>query len=108
MTLLKTELDAAVGDDTVAVLRLNVADKTLALFGIGNRFIGNLYKEVGLTPHPLVRDMKEFQEVLSEEAIPIWMRTILSSSLLMEHGNRRKIKRLFNGLIARYGNRYPQ
>ncbi|MET4562847.1 iron complex transport system substrate-binding protein [Lysinibacillus parviboronicapiens] len=70
VTLLKTELDASVGDDTVAVLRLNVADKTLALLGIENRFIGNVYKEAGLTPHPLVRDMKEFQEVLSEEAIP--------------------------------------
>ncbi len=70
VTLLKTELDASVGDETVAVLRLNVGDKTLALFGIENRFTGNVYKETGLTPHPLVRDMKEFQEVLSEEAIP--------------------------------------
>ncbi|MGE6514859.1 ABC transporter substrate-binding protein [Lysinibacillus sphaericus] len=70
VTSLKTELDASLGDETVAVLRLNVGDKTLALFGIENRFTGNVYKETGLTPHPLVRDMKEFQEVLSEEAIP--------------------------------------
>lgn len=66
----KEKLQKSLGDETVAVVRLNVADKTLALFGIENRYIGNIYKEMGLTPHPLVRDMKEFHEILSEEKLP--------------------------------------
>ncbi|MCG7436184.1 ABC transporter substrate-binding protein [Lysinibacillus fusiformis] len=70
VTNLKTKLDESVGDETVAVVRLNVADKTLALFGMKNRYTGYIYTEAGLTPHPLARDMTEFQEVLSEEAIP--------------------------------------
>ncbi|EAZ86735.1 ferrichrome ABC transporter ferrichrome-binding protein [Bacillus sp. B14905] len=70
VTNLKAKLDESVGDETVAVIRLNVADKTLALFGMKNRYTGYIYTEAGLTPHPLARDMTEFQEVLSEEAIP--------------------------------------
>lgn len=70
ITTLKAELDKSVGDETVAVVRLNVADKTLALFGVKNRYSGYIYTEAGLTPHPLARDMTEFQEILSEEAIP--------------------------------------
>lgn len=66
----KAKLDQAVGDETVAVLRLNIGDKTLALFGIENRFTGNIYKEMGLTPHPFARDMTDFQAILSEEKIP--------------------------------------
>lgn len=70
ITTLKAELDKSVGDETVAVVRLNIADKTLALFGVKNRYSGYIYTEAGLTPHPLARDMTEFHEVLSEEAIP--------------------------------------
>lgn len=66
----KDELQKAIGDETVAVIRLNVADKTIALFGVHNRYTGNIYKEMGLTPHPLARDMKEYHEILSEEIIP--------------------------------------
>ncbi|GAA3400481.1 ABC transporter substrate-binding protein [Paenibacillus hodogayensis] len=66
----KEKLNKAVGGQTVAVVRLNVGDKTLALFGIENRYTGNIYKELGLTPHPFARDMKESQAVLSEEKIP--------------------------------------
>lgn len=66
----KEKLEQAVGDETVAVLRLNVGDKTLALFGIDNRYTGNIYKEMGLTPHPFARDMTEFHAILSEEKIP--------------------------------------
>lgn len=65
----KEKLQAAAGDETVAVVRLNVGDNTVALFGINNRYTGNIYHEMGLTPHPLARDMEAFQEVLSEEAI---------------------------------------
>ncbi|RKN84391.1 ABC transporter substrate-binding protein [Paenibacillus ginsengarvi] len=66
----KEKLTRSVVGQTVAVLRLNIADKTLALFGIENRYTGNIYKEMGLTPHPFARDMKEFQAILSEEKIP--------------------------------------
>ncbi|KOY80318.1 ABC transporter substrate-binding protein [Lysinibacillus macroides] len=67
---LKAKLDESVGDETVAVVRLNVTDNTLALFGVKNRYSGYIYTETGLTPHPWARDMTEFHEVLSEEAIP--------------------------------------
>ncbi|MDF2725358.1 MAG: ferrichrome-binding protein precursor [Paenibacillus sp.] len=66
----KDKLTKAVGGQTVAVLRLNTADKTLALFGIENRYTGNIYKQFGLTSHPFARDMKEFQAILSEEKLP--------------------------------------
>ena len=66
---LKAKLDESVEDETVAVVRLNVTDNTLALFGVKNRYSGYIYTETGLTPHPWARDMTEFHEVLSEEAI---------------------------------------
>lgn len=66
----KEKLTKAAGNEPVAVVRLNVGDKTLALFGIENRFTGNIYKEMGLTPHRFARDMKEFQAILSQEVIP--------------------------------------
>ncbi|MFS0869508.1 ABC transporter substrate-binding protein [Paenibacillus xylanilyticus] len=66
----KAKLQEAVGGETVAVVRLNISDNTLALFGIKNRFTGFIYSELGLTPHPLVSKMEEYQEILSEEAIP--------------------------------------
>lgn len=65
----KEKLQSAVGDETVAVVRLNVGEKTLALFGITNRYIGNIYHQMGLTPHPWARDMEDYHEVLSEESI---------------------------------------
>ncbi|WP_353961239.1 ABC transporter substrate-binding protein [Paenibacillus sp. S-12] len=70
ITETKDKLQKAVGNETVAVIRLNVGDKTLALFGIENRYIGSIYKEMGLTPHPLARDMKEFHAILLEEKLP--------------------------------------
>ncbi|EJW16043.1 ABC transporter substrate-binding protein [Paenibacillus alvei] len=70
ITETKDKLQKAVGNETVTVIRLNVGDKTLALFGIENRYIGSIYKEMGLTPHPLARDMKEFNAILSEEKLP--------------------------------------
>ncbi len=66
----KEKLKHAVGDETVAVVRINIGDKTLALFGLENRYTGTIYKEMGLTPHPFARDMKDFHAVLSEEKIP--------------------------------------
>nr|WP_154893476.1 ABC transporter substrate-binding protein [Paenibacillus xylanexedens] len=66
----KAKLQEAVGGETVAVVRLNISDNTLALFGIKNRFTGFIYSELGLTPHPLVSKMEEYQEILSEEAVP--------------------------------------
>nr|WP_154958813.1 ABC transporter substrate-binding protein [Paenibacillus xylanexedens] len=66
----KAKLQQTIGNETVAVVRLNVADKGLALFGVKNRYTGFIYSDLGLTPHPLARDMKEYQEILSEEAIP--------------------------------------
>ncbi|MGE6226718.1 ABC transporter substrate-binding protein [Paenibacillus chitinolyticus] len=67
----KTALEKAVGTEKVAVVRLNVGEKTFTLFGINNRFIGSiLYRDLGLTPPPMVKEMKEFQQIISEEMIP--------------------------------------
>lgn len=66
----KEKLSKAIGGKTVATVRLNVGDKTLAVFGILNRYTGPaLFQELGLTPHPFVKNMKENQAVLSEEKI---------------------------------------
>ncbi|MDI4645208.1 ABC transporter substrate-binding protein [Cohnella hashimotonis] len=65
----KAKLAQAVGKETVAVIRVNVGDRTIALFGAKNRYAGSiLFDDLGLTPHPMVEKMTEFQEILSEEA----------------------------------------
>ncbi|OXM13449.1 ABC transporter substrate-binding protein [Paenibacillus herberti] len=66
----KAKLQAAVGTDKVAVLRINVAEKTIALFGVKNRFTGIVFSQFGLTPIPLAASMEEYQQVLSPEFIP--------------------------------------
>ncbi|MFC4304273.1 ABC transporter substrate-binding protein [Cohnella boryungensis] len=66
----KAKLESAIGKETVAVIRLNVGEKTLALFGVRNRYTGMLYSEFGLEPPKMVKEMTEFQSILSEEAIP--------------------------------------
>lgn len=65
----KAKLEEVAAGETVAVLRLNGADKTMALFGINNGYIGTIYSELGLTPHPLAGDMKDSQELISEEGL---------------------------------------
>jgi ABC-type Fe3+-hydroxamate transport system substrate-binding protein len=52
------------------VIRLNVADKTFALFGVKNRFVGVIYNQFGLTPVPMAAEMTEYQSIISEELIP--------------------------------------
>ena len=64
----KVKFEQSIGKETVAVIRVNTGDKTIALFGIKNRFVGELYSKFGLEPHQLVKDMENFQEILSEEA----------------------------------------
>ncbi|MBP2112951.1 ABC transporter substrate-binding protein [Paenibacillus silagei] len=66
----KAALQQALGQEKVAVIRLNVADKTVALFGVKNRFTGVLYSQFGLTPVPMAAEMTEFQSIISEEVIP--------------------------------------
>lgn len=65
----KAKLQETVGDETVAVVRLNGGDKTLALFGVKNRYTGSIFSELGLTPHPLIGEMEEYQQVISEEGL---------------------------------------
>lgn len=47
-----------------------IGSGSIWLIGIENRYIGSIYKEMGLTPHPLARDMKDFHAILSEEKLP--------------------------------------
>ncbi|OWR30411.1 ferrichrome ABC transporter substrate-binding protein [Saccharibacillus sp. O23] len=65
----KAKLEKAVGGETVAVLRLNGGDKTMALFGEKNNYTGMIYSQLGLTPHPLVSGMNDYQEIISEEGL---------------------------------------
>lgn len=66
----KAKLDQAVGRETVAVIRVNTGDKTIALFGVKNRYAGVIYAKFGLEPHPMAKNMEAFQEVMSEEEFP--------------------------------------
>lgn len=68
VTAAKVKFEQSIGKETVAVIRVNTGDKTIALFGIKNRFIGEIYNKFGLEPHRLVKEMENFQEILSEEA----------------------------------------
>ncbi len=63
----KEQFDIFPANETVAVIRINTGDKTIALFGEKNRFAGEIYRTFGLTPHPLAAKMEGFQEILSEE-----------------------------------------
>ncbi|BBI32086.1 ABC transporter substrate-binding protein [Cohnella abietis] len=68
---MKTKLQAKIGNETVAVLRLNVGERDINLLGIKNRFVGSiLYKELGLTPPKLVADMDKFIDTISMEKLP--------------------------------------
>lgn len=68
----KVKLEQAVGKETVAFIRVNTGDKTIALFGIKNRYVGEvLYDKMNLEPHPLVKNMEEYQQILSEESFAL-------------------------------------
>ncbi|MFB9275894.1 ABC transporter substrate-binding protein [Cohnella cellulosilytica] len=66
----KAKLESAVGNEKVAVVRVNVGEKTLALFGVKNRYAGVIYTEFGLEPIRMAAEMTDFQSIISEEVIP--------------------------------------
>ncbi|WP_374019229.1 ABC transporter substrate-binding protein [Paenibacillus thiaminolyticus] len=66
----KEKLSQSTKGETVAVLRLNVGDKTMALFGVKNRYTGTIYRNMGLTPHLFAREMSDYHAILSEEKLP--------------------------------------
>ncbi|MEC0169411.1 ABC transporter substrate-binding protein [Paenibacillus graminis] len=66
----KAKLQQALGQEKVAVIRLNVADKTFALFGVKNRYTGVIYDQFGLTPIPMAAEMTDYQAIIPEEVIP--------------------------------------
>lgn len=67
----KTKLKAAVGEEKVVVLRMNVVDKSINIFGVENFFIGQiLYKDLGLKAPTFVEAMTEPNILLSLEVIP--------------------------------------
>ncbi|MEC0227577.1 ABC transporter substrate-binding protein [Paenibacillus alba] len=66
----KLKLEAAIGKQTVAVVRLDVGGKPeLRLFGQNNAYTGMIYKDLGLEPFPWVKGI-EAHEVISQEKIP--------------------------------------
>jgi len=67
----KTKLQASIGQESVAVMRLNIGETDLNLLGIKNKFVGSiLYKELGLTPPKMVAEMDAFIENISMEKLP--------------------------------------
>lgn len=66
----KVKLEAAIGRQTVAVVRLDVGGKPeLRLFGLNNAYTGMIYKDLGLEPFPWVKSI-EAHDVISQEKIP--------------------------------------
>lgn len=67
----KAVLGEAIGQEKIVVLRMNVVDKSINIFGINNSFVGQiLYKDLGLDAPQYAKDMAEGNIVLSLEAIP--------------------------------------
>jgi iron complex transport system substrate-binding protein len=67
----KAKLTTAVGDEKLVVLRMNVVDQSINIFGINNTFVGQiLYEDLGLKAPAYAEAMTESNVVLSEEYIP--------------------------------------
>ncbi|MBH5316205.1 ABC transporter substrate-binding protein [Paenibacillus sp. GSMTC-2017] len=67
----KTKLKTEIGNESVAVIRLNIGEKTLNILGIKNKFVGSiLYKELELTAPKMVADMEAFIDTISMEVLP--------------------------------------
>ncbi|MFF2093683.1 ABC transporter substrate-binding protein [Paenibacillus sp. NPDC058174] len=67
----KSLLHEKIGDETVAVLRINISDKSINILGYKNRFIGaTLYHDLGLKAPKMVEEMEAFIDLISMEAIP--------------------------------------
>lgn len=67
----KSELKAAIGEGKVVVLRMNVVDNSINIFGYDNLFIGQiLYKDLELKAPTFVEAMTEPNIMLSQELIP--------------------------------------
>lgn len=67
----KAKLNEAIGDEKVVVLRMNVVDKSINIFGIHNTFVGQiLYEDLGLKAPAFAEAMTEGNIVLSNEVIP--------------------------------------
>lgn len=66
----KAKLQQVIGQEKVAVIRLNVADKSFALFGVKNRYTGVIYDQFGLKPVDMAAEMTDYQSIISEEVIP--------------------------------------
>lgn len=67
----KAKLNAAIGDEKIVVLRMNVVDKSINIFGLHNTFVGQiLYEDLGLKAPAFAEAMTEGNIVLSNEVIP--------------------------------------
>ncbi|OBR66332.1 ferrichrome ABC transporter substrate-binding protein [Paenibacillus oryzae] len=67
----KAKLNEAIGDEKIVVLRINVVDQSVNIFGIHNTFVGQLlYEDLGLKAPGFAEAMTEGNIVLSQEVIP--------------------------------------
>ncbi|MBP1995142.1 ABC transporter substrate-binding protein [Paenibacillus eucommiae] len=96
----KAKVQSAAGNDKLVVLRMNVTDKSLNIFGINNSFVGQiLYQDLGFSAPVFVKNMTESNIVLSNEAIPELDadRIIIlpSNGTWEDEGNDKALKELF-------------
>lgn len=67
----KEELKSALGDESLVVLRMNVVDHSINIFGTQNIFIGELlYTDLELKAPAYAQAMTEGNMVLAEESLP--------------------------------------
>ncbi|MBB3153989.1 iron complex transport system substrate-binding protein [Paenibacillus endophyticus] len=67
----KEELKTALGEESIVVLRMNVVDHSINIFGTKNIFIGELlYKDLELKAPAYAQAMTEGNMVLAEESLP--------------------------------------
>ncbi|CAK4836655.1 unnamed protein product [Aphanomyces euteiches] len=67
----KAKLKNAMNGESLIVLRMNVADKSINIFGFNNSFVGQiLYKDLELEAPAYAKSMTEGNIVLSNEVIP--------------------------------------
>lgn len=95
----KSKLQTALGEENLLVLRMNVADKSINIFGIHNTFVGQLlYEDLGLKAPAYAAAMTESNIVLSSEVIPELNadRIILlpSNGTWEEEGNAKALKEM--------------
>lgn len=95
----KAKLKAAIGDEKIVVLRMNIVDKSVNIFGTHNTFVGQiLYEDLGLKAPKFAETMTEGNIVLSKEVIPELdadhIILLLSNGTWEDEGNKKALEEM--------------